>query len=81
MEIDHSPKLSRVLSIPIRKTHGVLTRKGTAASRQLPPTPNFELVEMCGDDNITRERALIGDSLYDEQESNDLSDFPSHQTT
>ena len=42
--------------------------------------PCFERTEMSSDEGVTRQRALVGNSLNDEQRSDGLSD-PSHQTT
>ena len=85
MDIDPSPspKLSGdVRSTFIQRTHGVpATEDGTTASRQLSSAPSFEVTETRGGYSVTRQCALIGDPLNDEQRSDYLSDPPSHQPT
>ena len=85
MEIDCSrntnPKLARVLSLPIRQVHRVHGRKGTAITRPLPSVPSFELTGMWGSNRVARQRALICDSLNDQQGSDHLPGSTSHQTT
>ena len=57
----------------IHGIHGIPTRKGTAITRQLPSAPSFELGGTPGDDGVARQRALVGDSLNDEQRGDGLS--------
>ena len=84
VEIDRSCnpnfKLARVLFISIRRTHGVPTRKGVTTSRQLPSIPSYELTQMCGDNRVARQRALIGDSLNDQQGGDNLFGPSPYQT-
>ena len=75
--VDPNAKLVRALSILVRRVHGVSTGKGTTAIRRLPSAPEAEGTGVSGRDTGARQRALIGDSLNDEQWSDDL---PSHQT-
>ena len=82
MDIDRSPspKLSGVRSTFIQRIYGVpATEDGTTTSRQLSSAPSFEVTETRGGYSVTRQCALIGDPLNDEQRSDYLSDPPSHQ--
>lgn len=88
MEIDCSlnpnPELARTSSVLIHRTHGVPTTslESTTGSRRLPPAPGgVELAGTSGGNCVARQRVLVGDSLDDEEWSNDLSNPPSRQTT
>ena len=71
-------KLARVHSTLIHGTHGVPTEGGTTLTRRLLSAPCFERTKMSGDEGIARQRALVGDSLDDEQWSEDLTNPSSH---
>ena len=71
-------KLYRVHSMLIHKVHDVPTRKGTTITCQLPPAPCFERTEMSGGDGGARQCALVGNSLNDQQRSEDLTNPSSH---
>ena len=70
-------KLVRTPSILIRRVHGVPAGKGVTTVRRLSSAPKDERTRISGRDTVARQRALIGDSLNDEQWSDDL---PSYQT-
>ena len=71
-----SPKLARAWhSMTIHRTHVVPTGINTTATRQFP----FERAAMPWNNSVARQRALIGDSLDDEQRSDDLSNPSSHR--
>ena len=65
------------------KPYGVSTGEGAAtAIRQLPSaTLSSERAHTSGSDIVSRQCALFGDSMDDEQWSNNLSKTPSHSTT
>ena len=63
-------KFSRVHFTLIHQTRGAPTRKGITTTRQLPPLPILR-EPRCP---VARERALVGNSLYGKQWSDDLSD-------
>ena len=69
--LDSNPELARVLPMPNRQTHAVFARKGVTLTHKLPSAPGFER-NMPGDDSVTCQRTLIGDSLNDEQWGTDL---------
>ena len=69
-----SPKLTSVQSTLIHRTHGALARGGTTTARQRSLAPDFGLIDTSGNNTVARQRALVCDSLNDEQWSNDLSD-------
>ena len=54
------------------------TGKGVAATCKLPLAPSFERAGAPRGDIASVERSLAGNSLNDEQRSNDLSDPSSH---
>ena len=59
----------------IYRTHRVpTTGKGTITAHRSSSGPGFEPTDLSGGDGIARQRALVGDSLNDEQRSNDLSE-------
>ena len=60
------------------RTRGVPTRNGSTTVRQLPSAPCFERTETSGDESVARQGALIGDSLNDEQWSDNLSNPSLH---
>ena len=72
-----NPKITRAHSKAIRRTHRVSVRKGNITCRH-PSGPNLERAEMPGGDSVARQRALIGNSLDDEQWSDDLYNPSSH---
>ena len=76
MEIRHSlnPKPAGAFPTPTNRAHGTPTRMVTL---RLLLAPNFELIDTPGDDGVTRQRAPAGDSLNDEQWSDDLPNPPS----
>ena len=74
---DPNPILARVRPMLANRSHGVLTSEGTTAIRHFPPTPSSERTDSSRDSGA-RQRAPVGDSLNDEQWSNDLSIPPSH---
>ena len=77
-----SPKLSGARPTPIHRIHGVhTTGKGITAICQAPLVPKFEPTGMPGDGGVTLQCTLIGDSLNDQQRSDDLSNPRSHQAT
>jgi len=78
--LDPNLILARVRPTLTNRSHGVLTTEGTTATRQLPSSPNSERTDTSGDGGA-RQRAPVGDSLNDEQWSNDLSIPSSHETT
>ena len=59
---------------PIRVT-------GNSNRRKRPSDPCFELTDTPRGGGFVRQRALVGDSLDDEQRSDDLSDPLSHHPT
>ena len=70
VDIDHSPSLKfcGARSTPIHRIHGVpTTGKGTTATCQALLSPKFGSTGMSGDDTVTRQCTLIGDSLNDQQ--------------
>ena len=77
LEIDRSlspgPEFAGVHLVLIHRTHKSLTMGGTATTRRPPSAPNFERIETLGDDSVARQRALVGDSVNNEQRSDDLS--------
>ena len=72
-----NPRLARVRSALINRTHGVLTGTVTTAIRKLPSAPCFERAQMSGDETFARRRTLVSDSMNDRQWSEDLSN-PRH---
>ena len=78
MEIDRSvslnPKLTSVQSMLIHRTNGAFARGSTTTARRRSLTPDSGLIDTSRDDAIARQRALVCDSLNDEQWSNDLFD-------
>lgn len=85
MEIDRSldpgPKFTRALSILIHQIRGVRTGESAATVPRLPLTPGPERANMSGDYGVVRRRVSVGDSLDDEEWSDDLSNQCSRQTT
>ena len=77
--VNPNPILARVCLKLADRSHGVCTREDTTAIRQ-PPAPKFERTGVSGDSSA-RQRAPVGDSLDDEQWSNDLSIPSPHETT
>jgi len=77
--LDPNPILARIRPTLANRSHGVLTTEGTTAIRQLPSAPSSE-TDTSGDSGACQ-RAPVGDSLNDEQWSNDLSIPSSHETT
>jgi len=82
MGIDHSvdPNLKPARARPLlaHKPHGVPTKKGAAVNFQLPLAPKFGPAGASGGDVASRQRFLAGNSLNDEQRSDDLSNRLSH---
>jgi len=82
MGIDHSvdpnPKPTCARPLLTHKPHGVPTKKGETATFQLPLAPRVEPVGASGGNIASRQRFLAGNSLNDEQRSDDLSDRSSH---
>lgn len=66
--------------MPIRQTRGIPTREGVTVVRRPPRAPGFERSDTPRDGGLTRQRAPIGNSLNDEQRSDDLPDPSSHET-
>ena len=86
MNIDYSifpkPELaSGVYPALTHRTHGVPVRKGVTTIRQLPLVPIFEPVSASRGGGSAPQRALVGDSLNNEQRSDYLPNPSSHQTT
>jgi len=85
MEIDHSldPNVNvarapyRTPSVPTHWDHGVSTRNDPTTRRPLS-APKVDRTDISSGDTFARQRPLTGDSLNDEQWSDDLR---SHQTT
>ena len=78
MGIDHNLnpdpiELARVLSAPTNRAREDLIRKGTSTTRGPPSTHKFDLTSTPGDDSVSHQHALFGDSLNDEQRGYDLS--------
>ena len=71
-------KLARVHSKFIHKVRGVLTRKGATVVSQPPSATSLELINTSGDNSVARQRALVGNSLNDEQRSDYLSSSLPH---
>ena len=71
-------KLARVHPALIHGTHGVPTEGGTALTRRPLSVPCFERTKMSGYEGVARQCALVGDSLDDEQWSEDLTNPSSH---
>jgi len=69
--VESKPILARVRPTSANGSHGVHTREGITAIRQ-PPAPNSERTDVSWDSSA-RQRAPVGDSLNDEQWSNDLN--------
>ena len=74
MEISRVLNLSctlvRAHPVLIHRTRGVPIRKSAATTHRHPLVPSSETSR---DDSVARQRALISDSLDDEQWSDDLS--------
>ena len=64
--------LTKSYSTPIHRTPGIPTRKATTITRKLPRVPSFELTDARRCHSLARHRALVGDSLNDEQWCDDL---------
>ena len=75
------PKHARAYSMFIYRTRGVATGKDATIACQLPRTHNSELTHAPRYDSSTRQRTLVGDSLNDEEWSDDLFNPSSHQKT
>ena len=75
--LDPNIKLVRALSTLIHWVHGVSTREGPTISttRRLPSVPKVDRTSVSGDDSFARQRPLIGDSLNDEERSDDLQSY------
>lgn len=79
LSLDSNPELVRDLSILIRRTHGVPTRRDTAptaptAARCSPSAPKVKRTDICADGGTAaHKRALVGNALNNEQWSDDLS--------
>ena len=78
--LDPNPILARVRPTLANRSHRVLTTEDTTATRQLPSSPSSERTDGSGSSG-PRRRTPVGDSLNDEQWSNDLSVPPSYETT
>jgi len=76
--LDHNVKLVRTPSISTHRDHGVLVRSDPTTTRRPPSAPKVDRTNVSSGDTFARQRPLIGDSLNDEQWSDDLR---SHQTT
>ena len=83
MEIDRGLDLILAISYstPIHRAPSIPTRKTAPTTRKLPHVPSFELTDTPRCDILTRHRALVGDSLNDEQWCNDLFNPFSNQET
>ena len=75
------PKHARVYSMSVYRTREVATGKDATNACQPPRGRNFELADAPRYDSSTRQRTLVGDSLNDEEWSNDLSNPLSGQKT
>jgi len=64
--------------MPTHWDHGVLTRNDPRTTRRPPSAPKVDRTDISSGDTFARQRPLIGDSLNDEQWSDDLW---SHKTT
>ena len=73
-----NPRFVRAHSMPIYRTRVVPVGKGTTATRRNLSAPSSERAEMSGGESIARQRALVGNSLDDEQWSDDLFNPLSH---
>ena len=74
---DPNSKLGGAHFVSIHRTHGVPA--GTSIiTRQLSQSPSSERTETPGGNSVIRQHTLVGDSLNNEQRSDDLSDPPSH---
>lgn len=80
MEVDHSlnRNLARVHPTPARIATGVPTRDGKTPTGQLRWVPGFERTDISGGAGVIRDRGLSGNSMDDEQWSDDLSIPSSH---
>jgi len=76
--VDCNPKPAYTRPLLANRPHGVPTKKGAAATFQLPLAPRFEPDGASGGDTASCQRFLAGNSLNDEQRSDDLSDWSSH---
>ena len=77
MEVDRSlrpnyPRSARVYSILTRRTRRTSARNAITTIRRPPTAPSFERTHTSGDEAVARKRALVGDSLNDEQWGDDL---------
>lgn len=62
--LNSNPELVGVRSVLTHGTHGVPTGE-RVATRQPPSPPSFKITNTCGDDSVSRQRALVSDSLND----------------
>ena len=74
--LDPDPKLARACSALTDRARGVPNTGGTATCR-LPWSPSFEPADVPGRDDSSRQCNPFGDSLNDEQRSDDLFNPPS----
>ena len=68
----HWFKFVRGPSILIHRTRGVPVRGSTTTSRRIPTAHSVEWTDMPGDDIVTPQYALVGNSATDKERSNDL---------
>ena len=66
--------LAESYSTPIHRAPGIPTRKATTTTRKFPHVPSFELTDTPRCHSLARHRALVSDSLNDEQWCDDLFD-------
>ena len=78
--LDPDPIFTRVRPTLANRSCGVLIGEGTTTTRQLPSAPCSERTDPSGGSGAGQS-ALVGDSLNDEQRSNDLSIPSSRETT
>ena len=77
--LNPNPELAReVQPTSTHRTRGIPTRNGTATTRQFLSGSGSERTDSPRVDGVASQRALVGDSLNDEQWSDDLSDPPSY---
>jgi len=61
-----NPKIARVVSVLVHRTHGVPNGEGTAITRRRPSIPGLERTGTSSDDSVARQRALVSDAFDDE---------------
>ena len=72
-DLNPHPKLARVPSMTIHRTHDIPVRE-SAATRQLPSASSVERADVPSGNGVARQRALVGNSFDDKQWSDNLPD-------